>query len=321
MVRRTRKERLTNAIGSAEELHAERIEWLREHVAGPVLQECGLEGPFTDADEAGQWVVAQVRGQVLDGDRFSMYVPASTALSELMDGIQHHPELLGLMRNTSVGRSKHEPGTVRVDGYTGSRHPLDHFDVARAGRGLAFRDFTRDAVQRPHMQPLARLALASLIVERLTMCAPAEASLFLLADVEPPFRPITADVMFSWGDTSPSTPAVFTVADPWTTAEQVGALIASTRDKTPVGEMVASAKRLRRPDPALDYLIDFVDERRPVKGKSSQNMTWAEVTAEWDRTAPAEYRDRVSKNLRRAYSDAVALRVEKGLLQAKGGAR
>jgi len=318
MVRRTREERLARAISSAEALHAERVAWLREHIAGPVRQGCGLERPFSNPDDAGDWIAARVRDQHMDGDRFVLHAPASAALSALMDDIQRHPESLGLARNASIGVSRHQ-AAIRVDGYTGSRHPLDHFDVARCGHGLAFRDFTRDALRRPGMQPLARLALASLVVERLTICEPAEAALFLLADSEPPFRAISADVMFSWGDNSPSTPAVFTVADPWMTAEQVGALIASTRDRNPVGEMVAGAKRLRRPEPALDYLIDFVDERRPVKGKSSDNMTWDLVTADWNRLAPTDYRERVSPNLRRAYSDAVKLRVEKGLLTAKGG--
>ena len=318
MVRRTREERLTRAIGTAEELHAERVAWLREHVAGPVRQECGIERPFADIECAGEWIAAHVRGQTMDGDRFVLHVPVSATLSVLMEDIQRHPESLGLARNASIGVSKRY-AAIRVDGYTGSRHPLDHFDVARCGSGLAFRDFTRDALRRPGTQPLARLALASLIVERLTICEPAEAALFLLADSEPPFRAIAADVMFSWGDNSPSTPAVFTVADPWMTAEQVGALIASTRDKNPVGEMVAGAKRLRRPEPALDYLISFVDERRPEKGKHPDNMTWDLVTADWNRLAPTDYRERVSPNLRRAYSDAVKLRVEKGLLTAKGG--
>lgn len=318
MVRRTREERLTRAITSAEALHAERIAWLRERVAGPVRQTCGLGQPFADAEEAGEWIAAQVRGQALDGDRFVLHVPTSAALTSLLGESRRDPEALGLARNASVGIVGRGRGAIRIDGYTGGRHQLDHFDVARSGSGLSFRDFSRDVLRRPGMQPLARLALASLIVERLTMCAPVEAARFLLEDVEPPFRPISADVMFSWGDDSPSTPAVFTVADPWMTAEQVGALIASTRDRTGIGEIVTSTKRLRRPDAALDYLIAFVDERRPVPGKSSQNMTWAQIADEWARSAPAEYRERVSPNLRRAYSDAVRLRVEKGLLPPKG---
>lgn len=318
MVRRTREERLARAIGSAEALHSERVAWLREHVAGPVRQRCGIDRPLGNVEDAGVWIAAQVRGQQLDGDRFVLHVPTSIALSALMHDIQRHPESLGLTRNASIGVSKHH-AAIRVDGYTGARHPLDRFDVARCGYGLAFRDLTRNAIQRPGIQPLARLALASLVVERLTICEPTEAALFLLTDCEPRFRAISADVMFSWGDDSPSTPAVFTVADPWMTAEQVGALIASTRDRNPVGEMVAGAKRLRRPEPALDYLIDFVDERRPVKGKSSDNMTWDLVTADWNRLAPPDYRERVSPNLRRAYSDAVKLRVEKGLLPVRGG--
>lgn len=320
MVRRTREDRLNQAIESAEALHAERVAWIDDHVAKPVRQMCGIQEPFTDANAAGSWITEQVRIQTMDGDRFVLHLPRSDALARLHDDIKRGPERLGIARNESLRISPDRTqAAYRVDGYTGTRHPLDRFDVARFGVGPAFRSFTRDVLQRPQMQPLARLALASLIVERLLMCEPAEAAHFLLTGRAPAFVPIRADVMFSWGDNSPSMPAVFIVSDPWMTAEQVGTLVARARDHTPIGKRVRDDKRLRRPDAALDYLIAFVDERRPVRGKSSKNMTWEEVTADWERLAPAKHRERVSPNLRRAYSDAAKLRVEKGLLPAKGG--
>lgn len=321
MVRRTREERLSRAVKAAKALHDERVAWIETRIAEPVREQCGMNGPFADCEAAAMWVIEQLTDQQMDGDRFVLHLPHSEAMGRLFYETRHRPELLGLARNASVGISAAGTGAAFwVDGYTGMRHPMDRFDVARYGVGTAFRDFTRDVLQRPGMQPLARLALASLIVERLTMCYPAEAASFLLTGETPPFEPIKADVMFSWGDNCPSTPAVFTIADPWMTAEQVGSLIAATRDDNPLGDMVRTRKRLRRPNPSLDYLIAFVDERRPVKGKSSKNMTWDEVEAEWKRLAPREHQEAVkSSDLRRAYHDAVKLRVEKGLIPAKGG--
>lgn len=320
MVRRTREERLKRAIEAAKVLHDERVAWLETHVAEPVRGMCGLNCAFADREAAAMWVIEQMTTQEMKGDRFVLHLPHTDALGRVLSETRHRPELLGLDVNASFGISA--AGTQAafwVDGYTGMRHPLDRFDVARYGVGTAFRDFTRDVMRRPAMQPLARLALASLIVERLTMCYPAEAACFLLTGEAPPFEPIKADVMFSWGDNSPSVPAVFVVADPWMTAEQVASLIAATRDDNPVGEMVRHDKRLRRPDPALDYLIAFADKRRPVSGKSKQNMSWQEVSAEWKRLAPQKIQAAVRDDIQRAYYEALETRREKGLIPAKGG--
>jgi hypothetical protein len=277
--RKSRKLRLEEATAAAARLHAGRLEWLHECVTAPVRARCGLPDTL-GVSEAWSWIVAERGRQKAEGDRVPLYA--------VTQGQLH-----------------------RVDAYTGegvaTAQQLARVNLMRASltelRDLADTQFK--------MQPLARVAIAAMAVERLTLCEPEEATLVVLAGVDVRFRALRMGTLHLG---YPPQPATFAVADAWMTAEQIGALIAEYRDREgSLGGEIAKRKRVKRVQKPLDYLIEFVDERRPVLGRSTENMTWAEIEKEWLKLAPAEMRECVAIDLKKAYWRAVHLREDKGL--------
>lgn len=253
----------------------------------------------------------------MSGDRIYLYAPRDCpelitwkhrTRSAYEDAIQSvTPETFQLDRSVKIDNSRQ--GWM-IPGFTGRGINLDHPDLARP----RFSEVWSLADTQFSIQPLARVALASLAVETAVLCSPPAALEFVLCDTVPGFVPMLHAEAVGY----PALPAVFSIADPMLGVGEIGRLISERRSSewSIVGH-VTRQRRAKRPTEELNALVKFVDKRRPDPGRSTRNMQWDALLDEWLKAKGYPYPDTAA--IRKAYSRAVKTREQKGLRPRKGG--
>lgn len=273
--------------------HHERVmaglaEGREEHV----WQRVGLDGPL-ERESAREWIAGHMTTQRVAGDRLRLRLPRSVM-----------PDEPRYWKNPSetwpYAHDQGEPHAVRIWFHTPYGGDVETWTGRYLERDVdEYRRHWLGSYEARDVQPLARVAIASLLVAYQTGCHEAEASAWLLCDTPIPARPMVA--RFDTG-------VHIWVADLQISAEDLGRLYVRQR-----AWLTKAGQRSRRTEERTDALIEYVERVRPHRGRHKNNKTWDEMFVEWNAAYP-EWAYETAESMERAYPPARRIREKRGIL-------